>query len=60
MRALTAAAGSDGDAEVAACLATLLGSSAGTGLLHESFNVNDALDFTRPWCDQGSFERGNS
>ena len=39
----------EADAEVAACLALLVSSSAGTGLLHESFNVNDVADFTRPW-----------
>ena len=37
------------DAEVEACLAALLESSAGSGLLHESFFVDDPRQFTRPW-----------
>lgn len=40
---------SDVDSEIAACLATLVSSAAGTGFMHESFNVNNATDFTRPW-----------
>jgi meiotically up-regulated gene 157 (Mug157) protein len=31
------------------CLRTLIASSAGTGLLHEAFNVDDIEDYTRPW-----------
>ena len=31
------------------CLRTLIDSSAGTGLLHESFNVDEIEDYTRPW-----------
>ncbi|PWN50287.1 hypothetical protein IE53DRAFT_316075 [Violaceomyces palustris] len=31
------------------CLANLRNTTAGTGLMHESFNVNNATDFTRPW-----------
>ena len=27
----------------------LLNTDAGTGFIHESFNKNDATDFTRPW-----------
>lgn len=45
MRAIT----SDDDGEIAACLDMLVASSAGTGLLHESFDMNDAARFTRPW-----------
>lgn len=45
MRALT----SDDDDEITACLDLLVKSSAGTGLLHESFNVNDVSDYTRSW-----------
>ena len=45
MRALT----SDDDDEISACLEAIVASSAGTGLLHESFNMNNATDFTRPW-----------
>lgn len=44
-RALT----SEDDEEIAACLETLVASTAGTGLMHESFDANDAADFTRPW-----------
>lgn len=43
MRAMT----SNSDEEIASCLALLVKSSAGTGLLHESFNVNNVNDFTR-------------
>jgi meiotically up-regulated gene 157 (Mug157) protein len=50
MRALTAASGTDGDSEVLACLTTLVNSSVNTGLLHESFDVNNASSYTRPWC----------
>ena len=45
VRALT----SDNDAEILACLDTLVQSSAGTGFLHESFNMDDFADYTRPW-----------
>ena len=37
------------DAETLACLEQLLRTDAGTGFIHESFNRNDASDFTRPW-----------
>jgi meiotically up-regulated gene 157 (Mug157) protein len=40
---------SDDDAEITRCLEQLLVSSAGTGFLHESFNLHDVNDFTRPW-----------
>lgn len=40
---------SNNDVEILNCLEILIKSTAGTGLLHESFNVNDAHDFTRPW-----------
>ena len=49
VRALTAAPGREGDAEVARALATLLDASAGTGFTHESFNMHNVSDFTRPW-----------
>jgi meiotically up-regulated gene 157 (Mug157) protein len=45
MRALT----SDDDDEIAACLATLKAAAAGTGLMHESFNKDNAGSYTRPW-----------
>ncbi|GDX24865.1 hypothetical protein LBMAG10_15300 [Actinomycetes bacterium] len=40
---------SNNDQEILDCLRVLIKSSAGTGLLHESFNVDDATDYTRPW-----------
>lgn len=51
VRALTALQISedDSDDDILACLSLLSASSAGTGFLHESFNVNDVNDFTRSW-----------
>lgn len=37
------------DADVSNAIATLLSSSACTGLIHESFNLNDVTTYTRPW-----------
>lgn len=37
------------DDEIADCLRQLLATDAGTGFIHESFNKDDASDFTRPW-----------
>ena len=45
MRAFT----SDDDAEIQACLATLLRTDADTGFMHESFHKDDPTRFTRPW-----------
>lgn len=45
VRALTATT----DAEIVDCLKWLVESSAGTGLLHESFMYNDVTNFTRSW-----------
>lgn len=45
VRALTAT----DPAEVALCLEMLVNSTAGTGLMHESFDADDAAAFTRPW-----------
>ena len=45
MRAFT----STDDAEIAECLRMLQRTDAGTGFIHESFNVNDANQFTREW-----------
>ena len=45
MRALTA----ETDEEARQCLEALVGSTAGTGFIHESVDVNDASKFTRPW-----------
>ena len=40
---------STNDEEILSCLRILIKSSAGTGLLHESFNIDKANDYTRPW-----------
>ena len=45
MKAFTA----QDDDEIRACLIQLLNTDAGTGFMHESFNKDDANDFTRPW-----------
>ena len=45
MRGLTA----NTAAERAAMLSTLVGTTAGTGLMHESFHVDDPAVFTREW-----------
>ena len=45
MKAFTA----QDDDEIRACLIQLLRTDAGTGFMHESFNKDDANDFTRPW-----------
>ena len=45
MRAFT----SDDDAEIQACLATLLRTDADTGFMHESFHKDDPTRFTRSW-----------
>ncbi|MBR1414636.1 MAG: glycoside hydrolase family 125 protein [Prevotella sp.] len=45
MRAFT----STDDAEIQQCIQQLVDTDAGTGFIHESFNKNDATDYTRPW-----------
>jgi meiotically up-regulated gene 157 (Mug157) protein len=45
VRAMT----STNDDEVRECLDMLKRGTAGTGLMHESFNVNDPYDYTRDW-----------
>lgn len=45
MKAFTS---SDND-ETAECIRMLLATDADTGFIHESFNKDDASDFTRPW-----------
>ncbi|WP_297008402.1 glycoside hydrolase family 125 protein [Prevotella sp.] len=45
MRAFT----SKDDDEIKECLKMLQRTDAGTGFIHESFDVNDASHFTRPW-----------
>jgi len=43
------ASSSTNNEEILNCLRLLIKSSAGTGLLHESFSVDNASDYTRPW-----------
>jgi meiotically up-regulated gene 157 (Mug157) protein len=45
MRALT----SVDQAEILACLRTLVSTDAGTGFMHEAFDKDDPAKFTRPW-----------
>ena len=45
MKALTATE----DSEIKACMEQLLRTDAGTGFIHESFNKDNASEFTRPW-----------
>ncbi len=45
MQALT----SDDEGEIESCLDMIANSHAGTYLMHESFNKDEAEDFTRPW-----------
>lgn len=37
------------DEEIRHCIKMLMNTDAGTGFIHESFNKNDASNFTRPW-----------
>lgn len=38
----------DGE-EIKWCIETLMKTDAGTGFMHESFNVNNPEDYTRSW-----------
>ena len=38
------------DKEIKDCIQMLMDTDADTGMIHESFNVNNASDYTRPWC----------
>lgn len=49
MRAFTAADDADGDAEIAWCMQALLDTDAGTGFMHETFDVNNPQHYTRSW-----------
>ncbi|MEG2365897.1 MAG: glycoside hydrolase family 125 protein [Alistipes sp.] len=40
---------SSDDAEIKACVETLVNTDAGTGFIHESIHKDDAAKFTRPW-----------
>ena len=37
------------DREIAQCIKMVMDTEAGTGFIHESFNKDNAEDFTRPW-----------
>lgn len=45
MKAFTA----QNDVETAHCMTMLMNTDAGTGFMHETFDVNDAKTYTRPW-----------
>jgi hypothetical protein len=49
MAIITQALTSQNETEIKMCLELIIRSSAGTGLLHESFNVNNVFDYTREW-----------
>lgn len=49
MAIITRAMTSDSDEEINECLSMLVKSSADTGFMHESFNVNNVNDYTRDW-----------
>lgn len=49
MAIVTQAMTSDNDEEIVECLEMLVKSSAGTGFMHESFNVDNVKDYTRSW-----------
>ena len=53
MRALTS---QDTD-EIVACIKQLKATHAGTGFMHETFNVNDPANFTRSWFGAAPCER---
>lgn len=40
---------SNDDAEIKHCIEMLMKTDAGTGFIHESFNKDDATNYTRPW-----------
>ena len=46
---ITRALTSQDEKEIAACLATLKATHAGTGFMHEAFNKDDARKYTRSW-----------
>jgi len=50
---------SEDDSEIQQCLEWLKASSAGTGFMHESFNRNNASDYTRSWFAWANSQFGN-
>ena len=49
MSLITRALTSTDDAEIKRCIEILMTTDAGTGFMHESFNVNDPTNYTRSW-----------
>ena len=49
MSIIAALLSSDDDDEIATGLRTLVSSTNGLGLIHESINTFNAADYTRPW-----------
>ena len=49
MSIITRAITSDDDEEIMLCLNTLMSTTNGTLFMHESFDVEDAGNFTRKW-----------
>ncbi|QRV76748.1 glycoside hydrolase family 125 protein [Ceratobasidium sp. AG-Ba] len=49
MSLISAIYGSDDDKEIENLLYTIVNNTAGLGLIHESQNVHNANDYTRPW-----------
>ena len=49
MSLITRAMTSTDDAEIKRCIEILMTTDAGTGFMHESFNVNDPANYTRSW-----------
>ena len=49
MSLITRAMTSTDDAEIKRCIEILMTTDAGTGFMHEAFNVNDPTNYTRSW-----------
>lgn len=49
MSLITRALTSTDDAEIKRCIAMLMATDAGTGFMHESFDVNDPTHYSRSW-----------
>ena len=49
MSLITRALTSTDDAEIKRCIEILMTTDAGTGFMHEAFNVNDPTNYTRSW-----------
>lgn len=49
MALISAIYGTDDDKEISSMLNTILSSTAGLGLIHESQNIHDSKRYSRPW-----------